>query len=204
MNSHPHDTFDSKTGSGAGPRLGPGASEAETTLRLIAGLPVPEGLEERVKAGLHQASHQAPDRASHEAPRSGGLLHWPLATRLDRSRAGSMRLGWMQSRFARSAAAAAIVLVVAGGGWEVYSHIQPTQEPKAIVLPPVAGHGGFSSANAIRTPRTLNGTVLTHPLATQAKPDADAVKKATDSAKKPDSAKKSGKKAKAGTQASAP
>jgi hypothetical protein len=191
MNSHPHDTFDSKTGSGSGPRLGPGEGEAETTLRLIAGLPAPEGLEERVKAGLHQASHQA--------PRSGSLLHWPPATRLDPSRAGSMRWGWMQSTFARSAAAAAIVLVVAGGGWEVYSRIQPAQEPKAIVLPPVAGHGGFSSANAIRTPRTLNGTVLTHPLAIQAKPDADAVEKATGSAKK------AGKKAKAeGTQPVAP
>jgi hypothetical protein len=197
MNSHPHDTFDSKTGSGSGPGSGPGAGEAETTLRLIAGLPAPEGLEERVKAGLHQVSH--------EAPRSASLLHWPLATRLDPSHAGSMRLGWMQSTFARSAAAAAIVLVVAGGGWEVYSRIQPAQEPKAIVLPAVAGHGGFSSANAIRTPRTLNGTVLTHPLTVQAKPDADAVKKATDSAKKPESAKKPGKKAKAeGTQASAP
>ncbi len=110
-----------------------------------------------------------------------------------------MRWGWMQSTFARSAAAAAIVLVVAGGGWEVYSRIQPAQEPKAIALPPVAGHGGFSSANAIRTPKTLNGTVLTHPLAIQAKPDADAVKKATGSAEK------AGKKAKAeGTKPVAP
>ena len=203
MNSHPHDMFDSKTGSGYGPRLGPGEGEAETTLRLIAGLPAPEGLEERVRAGLHQALDQVSGKASHQAPRSAprsaSLLHWPPATRLDPSRAGSMRWGWMQGTFARSAAAAAIVLVVAGGGWEVYSRIPPAQEPKAIVLPPVAGHGGFSSANAIRTPRTLNGTVLTHPLAMQVKPNADTVKKATDSAKKP------GKKAKAeGTQASAP
>ncbi|HUD57557.1 MAG TPA: hypothetical protein VMR02_20170 [Terracidiphilus sp.] len=166
MNSHPHNTFDSHTGSGSG------SGEAETTLRLIAGLPAPEGLEERVKAGLHQTLHQA--------PRSASLLRWPLATRLDPTRSGSTGAGWMNSNWARSAAAAAIVFVVAGGGWEVYSRIQPAQEPKAIALPPVAAHGGFSSANAIRTPKTLNGAVLTHPLA-----DAVAGKKRPDSAKKP-------------------
>ncbi len=163
MNSHPHDTFDSHAGSGLG--------EAETTLRLIAGLPAPEGLEERVKAGLHQTLHQAPPRAS--------LLRWPLAARPDPSRACSTRGGWMNSDWARSAIAAAIVFVVAGGGWEVCSRIQPAVEPKAIALPPVAARGGFSSANAIRTPKTLNGTVLTHPL-----PDAVAGKKRPDSSKK--------------------
>ncbi|MGA8670503.1 MAG: hypothetical protein WB679_11540 [Terracidiphilus sp.] len=164
MNSHPHNTFDSHTGSGSG--------EAEATLRLIAGLPAPEGLEERVKAGLHQTLHQA--------PRSASLLRWPLTTPHDPMRSGSTRAGWMQSPWLRGAAAAAIVFVVAGGGWEVCSRIQPAQEPKAIALPPVAAHGGFSSANAIRTPKTLNGTVLTHPL-----PDAVAGRKGLDSSKKP-------------------
>jgi hypothetical protein len=157
MTSHPHNPFDSNAASGSG--------DAEMTLRLIAGLPAPDGLEERVKAALHQT------------PRRASLLHWPRA-----SRQGSMRAGWASHTWVRSAAAAAIVFVVAGGGWEVYSRIQPVQEPKAIALPPVAARRGFSSANAIRMPKTLNGTVLTHPLAAQTNPVLE--KKPTDAAKK--------------------
>ncbi len=159
MNSHSQNTFDSKTGAA----FRTGAGEAETTLHLIAGLPAPLGLEDRVKAALHQA------------PRSASLLHWPAWP----------RSGWMQSTWARTVAAAAIVFVVAGGGWEVYSRVQSAEPPNAIALPPVAAHGGFSSANAIRTPRTLDGTVLTHPLATTARPDAISEKKQADRAKKP-------------------
>jgi hypothetical protein len=159
MNSHSQNGLDLKSGLGSGA----GAGDAEATLRLIAGLSAPLGLEERVKAALH------------EVPRSGSLLHWPAGP----------RSGWMQSTWARTAAAAAIVFVVAGGGWEVYSRVQPAEPPNAIALPPVAAHGGFSSANAIRTPRTLNGTVLTHPLAAPARPDAIAEKKQADRAKKP-------------------
>jgi hypothetical protein len=149
MNSHSQNTVDSQTSAGAG--------EAETTLRLIAGLPAPLGLEDRVKASLHRA------------PRTGALLHWPAGP----------RSGWMQGSWARTAAAAAIVFVVAGGGWEVYSRVQTAEPPKAIALPPMAAHGGFSSANAIRTPHTLNGTVLTHPL-----PDAAPAKKPAERTKK--------------------
>ena len=36
-----------------------GAIQAEETLRLIASLPAPEGIEERVKAGVHAADRQA-------------------------------------------------------------------------------------------------------------------------------------------------
>lgn len=154
MNSHSHDGFDLKTGLNPGS----GSSEAETTLRVIAGLPAPEGLEQRVNASLRHA------------PRSTSVLHWPAG----------QRSSWMQNTWARTAAAAAIVFVVAGGGWEVYSRVQPAQPSSAIALPPVAAHGGFSSANAMRTPRTLNGTVLTHPL-----PDTAAEKRPTDGAKKP-------------------
>jgi hypothetical protein len=111
-------------------------SSAEETLRWIARLPSPEGLEDRI----HQALKSA--------PRRGRLLAWPSATG-----AGG---GWM-----RAAAAAAIAFVVAGGGWGVYSRVQPA---KTTVLPPhVAGPGSFSSAGAMRTPDTLNGPVLTHP-----------------------------------------
>jgi hypothetical protein len=124
----------------------PGAGDAEETLRLIAGLPAPEGLEDRVKAALHAA------------PRTGRVLQWP-------TEAGPGRR-WMQSPWARSAAAAAIVAVVAGGGWGVYSRVQPAQPPRVIAMPRVAAPGGFSSAGAMRTPQTLNRPVLNHPLKT--------------------------------------
>ena len=83
--------------------------EAEETLRLIAHLPVPQGLEDRVRAALHSR------------PRQGRILSWPSVPRLESN--------WM-----RSAAAAAIVFVVAGGGWGIYSRVQPPQA-KVIVIP---------------------------------------------------------------------
>lgn len=113
---------------------------AEETLRLIAGLRVPEGLEERVRAGLRSRS------------RTGRILAWPAAPRLDSD--------WM-----RAAAAAALVFVVAGGGWGIYSRVQQTQPARVIAMPPhIAAPGGFSSAGAMRTPNTLNGPVLVHPV----------------------------------------
>ena len=111
----------------------------EDTLRLIAQLPSPEGLEDRVQAQLRAA------------PRRARVLSWPAALRSDSP--------WM-----RSAAAAAIVFVVAGGGWGVYSRVQPPQPARVIVMPPrVAAPGSFSSAAAIRTPNTLNGPVVAIP-----------------------------------------
>jgi len=71
------------------------ARDAEATLRLIASLPAPEGIEDRVLAGLRSA------------PPSGRLLKWPGENLL------------------RTAAAAAIVFVVVGGGWGIYSRVQP-------------------------------------------------------------------------------
>jgi hypothetical protein len=122
--------------------------EAEETLRLIARLPVPKGLEDRVHVALLTR------------PRQGRIISWPSAPRLESN--------WM-----RSAAAAAIVFVVAGGGWGIYSHVQQPQA-KVIVMPVhVATQGGFSSAGAMRTPNTLNGPVLAHPVpapSKQAKP----------------------------------
>ncbi len=111
---------------------------AEETLRLIARLPAPQGLEDRVHAALLSA------------PRRGRILSWPSVPRLESN--------WM-----RSAAAAAIVFVVAGGGWGIYSRVQQPQA-KVIVMPHVAPQGGFSSAGAMRTPNTLNGPVLAHPI----------------------------------------
>jgi len=141
MNHPAQNTFrnDFASASGAEP------SPAEATLRLIARLPAPEGLEERVRAGLHAA------------PRRGRILAWPAALRPES--------GWM-----RAAAAAAIVFVVAGGGWGVYSRVEQRQPARTVVLTPrVPAPGGFASAGAVRTPQTLNGPVVAHPATAQAK-----------------------------------
>ena len=119
-----------------------GALAAEETLRMIATLPAPAGLEDRVKAGLQSA------------PRSGTVISWPLA------RAEN----WMRGAGMRAAAAAAIVLAVAGGGWGVYSHIQIAPVPAALVEPQLPnGTGRFSSAGAMRVPQTIQGTVIAEP-----------------------------------------
>ncbi|MGO9776171.1 MAG: hypothetical protein ACLQGT_15830 [Terracidiphilus sp.] len=121
------------------------SSPAEETLRLIARLSAPEGLEERVQTGLRAASHTTLGRVR--------ILQWPVALRLDNA--------WMQSSLARMAAAAAIVAVVVGGGWGVISRVQPAQPARAIAIPPRASaQGSFSSAGAMRTPQTLNGPVV--------------------------------------------
>jgi len=133
MNSSNHNPISEQAGSGG----------FEDTLRLIARLPAPEGLEERVKAGLH-ADHIA-------GPRTARILDFPAL------RPGS---NWM-----RSAAAAAIVFVVVGGGWGVYSRVQQPQAAKVIVMPPrVAAPGGFSNAGAMRTPNTLIGPTVVRPV----------------------------------------
>jgi len=119
------------------------SGEFEETLRLIARLSAPEGLEERVRAGLRAATLAKLPKAR--------ILRWPVALRLDND--------WM-----RAAAAAAIVAVVVGGGWGISSRFQPSQPSSAIVVPlRGAGQSGFSSAGAMRTPQTLNGPVVAHP-----------------------------------------
>ena len=129
-----------------------GSGDFESTLRLIARLSAPQGLEERIQAGLRAAPASA----------SGGsrILAWPTALRADAV--------WM-----RSAAAAAIVAVVVGGGWGISSHFQPNRPTSAIAVPVhgagqtgqvgQTGQGGFSSAGAMRTPQTLNGPVVAQP-----------------------------------------
>jgi len=130
-------------------------SSAEDTLRLIAGLPAPEGLADRVQAGLRTA------------PRTASILRWPHALRPTG--------GWMHSAVARSAAAAAIVCVVAGGGWEVYSRIQPAPSARVVVMPPRVAPGsvGFSSSTAMRVPQTLDGPVVPKPIT--AKPQTGGI-----------------------------
>ncbi|MGA3009500.1 MAG: hypothetical protein ABSD72_04500 [Terracidiphilus sp.] len=124
------------------------SGEFESTLRLIASLPAPEGLTERVQAGLSAANGASGSRTR--------VLAWPAALRSQN--------GWLQSSLARSAAAVAIAAVVVGGGWGVYSRVQPKQLNRAITVSPrIASQGGFSSAGAMRTPQTLNGPEVVHP-----------------------------------------
>jgi|HubBroStandDraft_1064217.scaffolds.fasta_scaffold06822_6 hypothetical protein len=105
----------------------------EDTLWLIAALPSPEGLETRVHAALRTA------------PRRGRILAWPLRA---------------EAAWVRATAAAAIVMVVAGGGWGIYSRIQPLQAAKPPVPARVGGAGGFSNADAKRSPQTLQLPVV--------------------------------------------
>ncbi|MGD0347374.1 MAG: hypothetical protein ABSA85_11490 [Terracidiphilus sp.] len=127
MNSNPHNPMNSDS--------------VEETLRLIAGLPAPAGLEERVHKALRAA------------PRNGRVLAWP-----ERFRAGIASGIALESNWMRAAAAAAIVFVVVGGGWGVYSRVQQGQPAKILVMPaPMQGSGGFSGAGAMRTPETLPG-----------------------------------------------
>jgi hypothetical protein len=159
MNSSSHHAAGSNSNSDVAPQLGSGSAEA--TLRLIAQLPAPVGLEDRVLAGLSSA------------PRSGRLLHWPGILKPTAS--------WM-----RTAAAAAIVFVVAGGGWGIYSRVQPSAPAKATAMPPHVGAApGFSSAGAMRTPQTLNGPVVAQSADAQpaaAKPEKKAPMQAASTA----------------------
>lgn len=160
MNSNPQD-----------PRATASASSpAEETLRLIAKLPAPTGLEERVQTALDAA------------PRRGRVLTWPGTLRPESS--------WM-----RSAAAAAIVFVVAGGGWGVYTRVERNQPAKVIVMPArMPESGGFGGAGAIRTPQTLPGPkapIKVSPEASPARPKTakkpvTIAKPAGDGASEPD------------------
>ena len=167
MNSSIQKPFDSSSGN------------YEETLRLIAQLSAPEGLEERVQAGLRTATSKDSGRAR--------ILHWPMALRLENA--------WMQN-LARAAAAAAIVTVVVGGGWGISSRFQPAQPSSAVAVPPHSagqsgqiGQGGFSGAGAMRTPQTLNGPVVAHP-ATVAPQTAKPAVKTSVQHGKPTAAKK--------------
>lgn len=121
-------------------------ASAEATLRLIANLPAPDGLAERIQAGLKASSHQQ------------RVIAWPTPF----LPVG----GWV-----RGAAAAAIVCVVAGGGWTVYTRVQSSPSAARMYnfpAPPAAPvTGAFSSAGAKRVPDSPNGTVMTHSVVPQ-------------------------------------
>jgi hypothetical protein len=118
--------------------------DMDTTLHLIATLPVPAGLDDRVFAGVMAA------------PRPARILKWPRPMYAQ---------DWM-----RSIAAAAIVLAIGGGGWGIYSHVEPNQPARTIASPRrIFQPGGFSSAEMIRRPQTLNGPAVKKPAPASAK-----------------------------------
>jgi hypothetical protein len=139
MTSNPHNPMTPDSGLGS----------AEESLRLLATVPAPEGLEDRV----HAALRVVPARAR--------VLAWPTTPQ-------------SHSYWMRTAAAAAIVFVVAGGGWGVYTRVERNQPAKVIVMPARAPEaGGFSGAGAIRVPQTLPGPSAPQPAnAIPAKPKA--------------------------------
>ena len=141
MSSSPNDRFDPDLQSRDLTVTG------EDTLRLIASLPAPEGLADRVQDGLRHA------------PQTARVLNWNRPLRPSGA--------WMQSTMVRGAAAAAIVCVVAGGGWRIYSRVQPEPAAKVLAMPRrvAPGGNGFSQAGAKRVPQTLEGPVLTRPVA---------------------------------------
>ena len=131
-----------------------GRYSVDETLRMLAKLPAPVELEDRIQIGLHSAFHAA--------QRKTRLLEWPVQIH--------SRYDWFQSPALRAAAAAAIVCVVLGGGWSVYSRVQPAQTAKGIVQPQrLVAPGGFSNAGAMR--QTLNGPALVHPKLESLKPE---------------------------------
>jgi len=122
---------------------------------MVANLPAPSGLEDRIHASLRSA------------PRPARVLAWPARLKPESN--------WM-----RSAAAAAIVFVVAGGGWGVYTRVEQSRPGKVIAMPLHAAPGGFSGAGAVRTPTTIPGPAA--PRATQMKDEKKPAAKAADRA----------------------
>jgi hypothetical protein len=117
----------------------------DETLRMIARMPVPERLEERVKAGLQLA----------DMP--GRMLSWPSQRRAE---SHGVQGGWMRAGWARGAAAAAIALVVVGGGWGIYARVEPMHSAKTGAAPGAKPSGVFSEAGAMRRPQTLVGPTV--------------------------------------------
>ena len=143
------DRVNSRESNGAGSDA---VSAAEATLRLIAQLPVPEGLEYRTHARLRST------------PPQQRVLKWPLPV------AGE----WM-----RAAAAAAIVCVVAGGGWGVFLRVHPGQALPGMSGPNLGVPGCFTEGGAVRRPQTLAGPTVAGPRAANTAPKPKAPSKSS-------------------------
>lgn len=155
------------------------------TLRLLATLPAPQGLETRLLAKL--GDHPQPKR----------VLAWPW------------RVALAESAGMRAVAAALLVAVLAGGGWGIALLTRTVQQAGASRASVRSGMGGtgFSSAGAMRTPETLKGpavpmTVAAPPATTLvAAPEVAPVKKVgkkNPSAAKPQTTAKANKPESAG------
>jgi len=148
------------------------SASTEETLRIVANLPAPAGLEDRLHTVLRDKSRRHALDAG--VARKGQLLAWPAVAR--------PQSGWM-----RTAAAAAIVFVVAGGGWGVYTRVQQNHPGKVIVMPTRSIEpGGLSGAGAIRKPQTLPGPLvkqLDKKKAVHTKPAVQPAARNTDSMK---------------------
>lgn len=134
--------------------------EAEETLRVIAALPAPDGLVERVRGRLQEAPQAAQSRTGFK---TGRVLSWPGAV-------------W------RGAAAAAIVCAVAGGAWGVYLQVAPVMAARNVAPQVrVRPQGGFANAGAMRTPDSV---LKTEALKVKQMDTNQAEKKKADAAKK--------------------
>ncbi len=132
-----------------------GLVDVDRSLRLVASLPAPAGIEERVKAGLRVA------------PIATGVIGWPLTP---------LRASWAEASYMRAAAAAAIVMVVAGGGWGVFARFGPAPIPAAeAVQQRIHEGGGLSPAGAMRTPKTVEGPAIAIPKTVRQETEADRV-----------------------------
>jgi hypothetical protein len=130
--------------------------EAEETLRLLAELPPPAELTDRVHQRL------AMERNAQGMPERRGF--WSL---------------WMPARRLQFAGAAVLMMAVAGSTWSVYH--QHSQASAGAPVTPVAAHGsspdgagGFGSAKVERKPPTLNPIKV--PSVPRKKPSASRVK----------------------------
>jgi hypothetical protein len=166
-------------------------SEAEKTLRMIAQLPAPEGLEGRVRAVLKAGKP------------AGQVLAWPTERqavsgsvwsgssarsgqdRTVQERSRQVHLGQVRSGWLRGAAAAAIVCLIGGGAWGIYARVVPLQSARTIALPHAMSSSGFSNAGAMRTPQTLVGPAAPHAASTPIKPVQTTAPKANGSGKAP-------------------
>lgn len=105
--------------------------EPEETLRLVAQLPSPDGLEDRVHQRLHVSQRHLPARG-----------FWSL---------------WKPAQRLQYAAAAALVLALAGSVWKVYhpAHGAIVIQPAPQSGSPSTPGSGFGTAGAERHPGTL-------------------------------------------------
>jgi hypothetical protein len=147
------DIFNSKVENGV-PQLA--EEEAIQTLRLVATLPPPEGLADRVHQRLTDA--QTVDRR--KPSRSNALLSiWRL---------------WMPMQRLQFAGAALLVVAIGASSWTVYQgKVQPRQGSQSGAQPAAApSPAGFGTAKTERRPATLT-PIKVPPPATKKKPSAN-------------------------------